>query len=67
MFVERRAPVHFGPAEYFDFLRMVNGRSWYVLNLVGWDGQSLYKEQSSNVQATSNNRLAAFRRKHGSR
>jgi hypothetical protein len=58
------APVQFGPAEYFDFLRQVDGRSWYVLNLVGWDGQILYKEQGSGVQAASNGRLAAFRREH---
>ena len=58
------APVQFGLAEYFDFLRAVGGRSWYTLNLVGWDAQTLYKELDSDVLAASNGRLAVFRRDH---
>ena len=58
------APVRFGPKEYFSFLSQVGGQSWYVLNLLGWDAQTLYKELPSADMAASNGRLAVFRRAH---
>jgi hypothetical protein len=58
------AAVQFGPAEYFDFLKEVGGRSWYVLNLLGWDAQTLYKERDSSELAGSNQRLANYRHEH---
>lgn len=54
----------FGPKEYFSFLDQVGGQSWYVLNLLGWDEQVLYKEMPSRTLAESNRGLAAFRRGH---
>jgi len=57
-------PVQFGPKEYFSFLTQVGGRSWYVLNLLGWDSETLYKELPSAEMAASNRRLADFRRAH---
>jgi alpha-N-arabinofuranosidase len=52
----------FGPEEYFAFLDQVGGQSWYVLNLLGWDEQALYRESSSAKLAASNQKLAEFRR-----
>lgn len=57
-------PARFGPEEYFSFLTQVGGQSWYVLNLLGWDGETLYKELPSVDMAASNGRLADFRRAH---
>ena len=36
--------VMFGPEEYLDFVRSVNGQPFYVLNLVGWDEQRMISE-----------------------
>lgn len=55
------APVGFGPQEYLDFLREVQGQSWYVLNLLGWSAQTRFTELDSREVAASNGRLAAWR------
>lgn len=53
--------LRFGPAEYFDFLAAVRGRSWYVLNLVGFDASQPGPERSAEAMAESNARLARLR------
>lgn len=53
----------FGIAEYFSFVKQVNGHPWYVLNLIGhgskW-GPSGIVEYPSEVMAQSNRKLAEY-------
>lgn len=55
-------PVRFGPREYFDLVRAAGARSWYTLNLVGWDDERHGVERPSSECAAANGRLAALRR-----
>jgi hypothetical protein len=53
-------PVMFGPQEYLDFVRSVNGQPFYVLNLVGWDERNMFSELPAKVINGSNAELAAL-------
>lgn len=56
-------PLRFGVGEYLDFVASVKGRSWYVLNLVGFSDTEFGVELPSDVMAASNGRLARLRAK----
>lgn len=64
--LERMPPaaVRFGPAEYLQFLKSVHGKTFHVLNLVGWSANRLFKEMETTTIAASNSRLAAWRVMH---
>jgi alpha-L-arabinofuranosidase len=51
-------PVMFGPEEYLDFVRSVDGQPFYVLNLVGWDEQLMFRELPAEQMEESNSELA---------
>lgn len=52
--------VLFGPEEYLEFVRSVGGHPWYVLNLAGWDAESIQLELPGEIVDKSNVRLAQF-------
>ena len=56
-------PVMFGPEEYLDFVSSVKGQPLYVLNLVGWDEQDMFRELPANLIDSSNAELATLLRK----
>ena len=56
-------PVMFGPEEYLDFVRSVNGQPFYVLNLVGWDEERMINELPAKQIDGSNAELAALLKK----
>lgn len=55
--------VMFGPEEYLEFVRSVNGQPFYVLNLVGWDEQQVFRELPAKLIQSSNTELATLLRK----
>jgi len=55
-------PVRFGPREYLDLVAAAGARSWYTLNLVGWDAEQYGVERPSAEVAAANGRLAELRR-----
>jgi len=57
---DKPRPVMFGPEEYLNFVRSVNGQPFYVLNLVGWDEQSMFNELPAKLVNSSNAELATF-------
>jgi len=57
---ESARPVRFGVNEYLDFVELVGGKPWYVLNLVGWDRTEMIKELPAQQMAASNAKLAAL-------
>ncbi len=59
---ESAGPVRFGVNEYLDFVEVVGGKPWYVLNLVGWDRKEMIKELPADEMAASNAKLAALLR-----
>ena len=48
--------IQFGPSEYLDFVKQVNGTAWYVLNLYGY----LKSERTPQTLAQSAGKLAAY-------
>lgn len=58
------APVLFGLDEYLNFVDSVDGQPWFVLNLAGWNEQSLFTELDKDVVAASNGRLATHMLEH---
>lgn len=57
---ESASPVRFGVNEYLDFVDVVGGKPWYVLNLVGWDKKEMIRELPAKDMAASNAKLAAL-------
>jgi len=57
---ETARPVRFGVNEYLDFVELVGGKPWYVLNLVGWDKKEMIKELPAEDMAASNAKLAGL-------
>jgi alpha-L-arabinofuranosidase len=55
--------VMFGPEEYLDFVRSVDGQPLYVLNLVGWDEQRMINELPAKQIDSSNAGLATLIKK----
>lgn len=53
-------PVLFGLDEYLEFVRAVDGHPFYVLNLVGWDEQQMFREHPADEMQESNAALAEY-------
>ncbi len=52
--------IKFGIDEYFDFVENLNGKAWYVLNLMGINALEPLAESDSLVVAKHNKKLAGF-------
>ncbi len=54
----------FGVDEYHDFIKSVNGKRWYVLNLLGWDTSIMDRELSAGQITDSNHMLVKYLKKY---
>nr|MBA3564569.1 hypothetical protein [Gammaproteobacteria bacterium] len=50
--------VLFGVEEFLQFVESVGGQPWYVLNLAGWDTESMFRELPEQTMTESNAELA---------